>query len=91
MSLQKLGQKARKINIQLLALKEAQANSELIAELNRKQLEIGENADKKEVGRYTSTPYANLQQVKHRLELLTWILKVICMPRLLQKFCRKTY
>ena len=45
MSLKKLGQKAQRINIRLLALEEVKANSGLIAELNRQQLTVGENSN----------------------------------------------
>lgn len=62
MSLKKLGQKAKRINIQLLALKEAQANSELIAELNRQQLTVGENSKGQNVGEYVSSRYAQFKK-----------------------------
>ncbi len=62
MSLKKLGQKAKKVNIQLLALKEAQANSELIAELNRQQLTVGENSKGQDVGKYVSPRYAQFKK-----------------------------
>jgi hypothetical protein len=61
-SLKKLGQKAERINIQLLALKEAQANSELIAELNRQQLTVGENSKAQDVGQYVSPRYASFKK-----------------------------
>jgi hypothetical protein len=41
-----------------LALKEAQANSGLIAELNRQQLTVGENSKGEDVGIYKSPRYA---------------------------------
>ena len=62
MSLKKLGQKAKRINIRLLALKEAQANSELIAELNRQQLIVGENSKAQDVGQYVSSRYASFKK-----------------------------
>lgn len=45
-----------------LALKEAQANSELIAELNRQQLTVGENSKGQNVGKYVSPRYASFKK-----------------------------
>jgi len=62
MSLQKLAQKAKRINIMQLALKEANANSELIADLNRQQLIVGENGNGQDVGVYKSKRYASFKK-----------------------------
>jgi len=45
-----------------LALKEAQSNSELIADLNRQQLVVGENGDGRDVGVYKSPRYASFKK-----------------------------
>jgi len=60
--LRELGQRARKINVHGLALDNAKANSELINELIRQQLTMGENSDGARVGSYVSSRYADFKK-----------------------------
>ena len=61
MSLLKLAQKARQINIQQLALNVVKKNSGLIDKRIQEQLTVGENGDGLKVGYYKSPYYASLK------------------------------
>ena len=56
--LRELAAKAKTINVHGLALDNAKANSELINELIRQQLTVGENSDGNKIGTYTTSRYA---------------------------------
>ena len=60
--LRELAAKAKKINVQLLALQVVKTNAGLINERIETQLTVGENADGNNVGLYTSARYANFKQ-----------------------------
>lgn len=62
MELEKLGKKAKTINIDQIALKNAKANSGLISDLNRQQLTVGENSKGQDVGQYTTARYASFKK-----------------------------
>ena len=61
MSLLKLAQKARQINIQELALSIAEKNSGLIDKRIVEQLTVGENGEGGKVGLYKSPYYSSLK------------------------------
>jgi len=60
--LRELAEKAKKIDLQKLALQVAQANAELIPESVRNQLDVGKNGDGYNVGKYTTRYYSNYKQ-----------------------------
>lgn len=62
MGLLELSQKAKKINIRKLALQVAKANSGLITDNIKSQLETGMAGDGREVGRYANTVYSLFKQ-----------------------------
>lgn len=61
MSLLKLAQKARKINVRDLALQIARQNAGLISNRVQQQLTVGEAGDGRIVGKYKSPYYARLK------------------------------
>ena len=62
MDLQQLGRKAKAINIFGMALDNAKANSELISELNRQQLTVGENSKGEKIGEYSTQRYSDFKK-----------------------------
>jgi hypothetical protein len=54
-----LAKRAKRINIEQLALSVAKSNSGLIADNIREQLSVGKAGDNAAVGVYSSLPYAN--------------------------------
>lgn len=60
--LRELAEKAKKIDVEKLALQIANANAGLIPEKIREQLNVGKNGKGSNVGKYTTQYYSNYKQ-----------------------------
>jgi len=60
--LKELAEKAKKIDIQKLALEVVRANSGLIKSRLQEQLTVGENGEGSDVGKYTTAYYSKLKK-----------------------------
>lgn len=59
--LKELAEKAKRIDVDKLALSVAQANAGLILERQKQQLTVGENSNGNDVGKYKSNRYARFK------------------------------